>query len=443
MDISRRKLLQSGALAGAASLLPRMARTAELEATTSEPPQRGSQAGAGAGPLPPAFDSLKPLGDRVKPITVDEFKGRIAQAQKLMTDLKPGFQALYLAPGTSLYYFTGIRWGLSERVAGAVIPRSGDPLLFCPGFEESRFREGIRWPMELRVWQEDQNPGELVANWLGEKGIRTGTIAIDETTRYTYYDKLRHAAPGLTYELGDPVTAGCRMRKSAHELELMRLACAATCDVYRAVFASVTEGMTQYDVESLYSRGLQKMGLPGGGGLVLVGKWAAQPHGTTTPQKLLEGQVLLIDAGTTVEGYESDVTRCTVLGKAPDKIQRAFDVLRKSQDAALDACRRGRLTGGVDDAARAVVTAAGYGADYKAFTHRLGHGLGLDGHEHPYLVRGSKDVLDAGMTFSNEPGIYIPEDFGLRLEDDMVVMPDGPAHLLTPGFSPSLEKPVG
>lgn len=435
MKISRRKMLQSGALLGAAGLTPGLGLVAEAQ-------RRGEQSG-NAGPLPPAFDSLKPLGDRVKPITVAEFQGRIAQAQKLMTDSKPDYAALYLAPGTSLYYFTGIRWGQSERVAGCVIPRTGNPLLFCPGFEESRYRELMRCPMEVRVWQEDENPGELVAKWLGEKGMRTGRIAIDETTRYAYYDKLKNAAPGFDYVLGDPITAGCRMRKSDHEIELMRLACAATCDVYRAVFASAKVGMTQYDVSSLYSRGLQRMGLPGGDGLVLMGKWAAQPHGTTTPQKLEEGQVLLIDAGTTVEGYQSDITRCTVLGKTPDKIQRAFDTLRKSQDAALDACRAGRFTGTVDDAARAVIAADGYGSDYKVLKHRLGHGMGLDGHEHPYLVRGSKDILDPGMTFSNEPGIYIAEDFGLRLEDDMVVMKDGPAQLLTPGFSPSLEKPVG
>ena len=438
MKLSRRKLLQSGAIAGAAAgLLPSLAHTSEADAA-----QRGGQQ-SNSAPLPAAFDSLKALGDRAKPITVEEFQARVSRAQKLMTDAKPDFAALYLAPGTSLYYFTGIRWGQSERVAGAVIPRSGAPLLFCPGFEESRYRELMRWPTEVRVWQEDQNPGELVAKWLGEKGIRSGRIAIDETTRFAYFDKLKKAAPQFEYVLGDPITAGCRARKSEHELELMRLACSATCDVYRAVFATATEGMTQYDVANLYSRGLQKMGLPGGGALVLVGKWAAQPHGTTTPQKLQEGQVLLIDAGTTVEGYESDVTRCTVIGKTPEKIQRAFDTLSKSQAAALDACRAGHLTGTVDDAARAVVTAAGYGADYKYFAHRLGHGMGLDGHELPYLVRGSKDILEHGMTFSNEPGIYIPEDFGLRLEDDMVVMQEGPAQLLTPGFSPSLEKPVG
>ncbi len=443
MSISRRRLLQSGALAGAAGLMPGLLTGASAE--TSEDPrsaQRGAQSGGEGGPLPAAFDALKPLGDRVKPITNEEFKERIAHAQRLMAELKPDFTAIYIAPGTALYYFTGIRWGISERVAGVVIPRTGDPLLFCPGFEESRFRELVRWPMEVRVWQEDENPGELVTKWLGEKGLRTGQIGIEEVTRFAYYDKLRHAGTGYEFVTADPVTVGCRARKSEHELELMRLACAATIDCYRAVFSAVKEGMTQYDVSDLLSRGFQRMGLSGGA-LVLVGKWAAQPHGTTIPQKLMEGQVLLIDGGTSVEGYQSDITRCTVLGKAPGKVQKAFDTLYKSQQAALDAARRGRLTGSVDDAARAALVAGGYPGGYKVFAHRLGHGIGLDGHESPYLVRGSTNVLEAGMTFSNEPGIYIAEDFGLRLEDDMVVMPEGPAHLLTPGLSVTLEKPVG
>ncbi len=435
MSISRRRLLQSGAIAGAAGFLPGLL-------AETDPAQRGGQAGGQSGPLPAAFDGLKPLRDKVKPITNEEFKARITNAQRMMAEMKPDYTALYVPPGTSLYYFTGIRWGTSERVAGVVIPRTGDPLLFCPGFEESRFRELMRWPMEVRVWQEDENPGELVVKWLGEKGFRTGRIGVEEVTRFAYYDKLRHAGTGFEYVAGEPVISGCRSRKSEHELELMRLACAVTIDCYRAIFASVKEGMTQYDVSDLMSRGFQRMGLSGGG-LVLVGKWAAQPHGTTTPQKLMEGQVLLIDAGTTVEGYESDITRCTVLGKPPEKVQRAFEVLSKAQAAALDAAQRGRLTGSVDDAARAAVAAGGYPGGYKVFAHRLGHGIGLDGHESPYLVKGSKDVMDAGMTFSNEPGIYIPEDFGLRLEDDMVVMPEGPGQLLTPAFSESLEKPCG
>jgi Xaa-Pro dipeptidase len=176
---------------------------------------------------------------------------------------------------------------------------------------------------------------------------------------------------------------------------------------------------------------------------VLLGASAALPHGTLQPQKLKEGDVVLIDGGCAVDGYQSDVTRTGVFGKPSEKVAGVYEIVRKAQDAALDAARKGKLSGTVDDAARKVITDAGYGPGYKFFTHRLGHGIGLDGHEHPYLVKGSKTVLEPGMTFSNEPGIYIPGEFGLRCEDDMVIDADGPARLLTPGFPVSLEKPLG
>jgi Xaa-Pro dipeptidase len=200
--------------------------------------------------------------------------------------------------------------------------------------------------------------------------------------------------------------------------------------------------MTQEEIGHFVEGGFSKMGLHGGA-LVLLGASAALPHGTLQPQRLKEGDVVLIDGGCAVEGYESDVTRTGIFGKPSEKISRAFEIVRKAQDAALDAARAGRLSGTVDEAARAIITAAGYGPDYKFFTHRLGHGIGLDGHEHPYLVRGSKTVLEPGMTFSNEPGIYIPGEFGLRCEDDMVISAEGPAQLLTSGFAVSLEKPFG
>jgi Xaa-Pro dipeptidase len=184
------------------------------------------------------------------------------------------------------------------------------------------------------------------------------------------------------------------------------------------------------------------MGLHGDA-LVLIGASAALPHGTTKPQTLREGDVVLIDGGCKVEGYSSDVTRTGIFGKPSEKIQRTYEIVRKAQDAALDAARNGRLSGTVDDAARGVITAGGFGPDYKYFTHRLGHGIGLDGHEHPYLVRNSKTTLQPGMTFSNEPGVYIPGEFGLRCEDLMVITENGPAQLLTPGFQVSLEKPLG
>jgi len=392
--------------------------------------------------LPEAFERLKPIRDRVKPITTEEFQARMAQAQKLMREAKPPFTALYVTPGSSQYYFCGIRWGGGERLMALVIPRQGDPLLVCPAFEEGRLRELLRTPIEIRVWQEDESPYKLVAGWLAERSLRTGRIGIEETTRFFFYDGLRQAAPGYEFASGDPITVGCRARKTAHELELMQLACEATCEVYQAVFTALREGMTPREVSGLISQGYQRLGLAGGA-LVLFGQWAALPHGTTQPHQLREGDVVLVDGGTSVEGYQSDVTRTTVLGKASDKLKRAFETVRKAQDAALAAAQHGRSCGSVDDAARAAVVGAGYGKGYELFTHRLGHGIGLDGHEHPYLVRGSKILLEPGMTFSNEPGIYVKNEYGVRLEDIMVIEPNGPARLLTPGFSPSIEQPFG
>ena len=394
------------------------------------------------GTLPPAFSGLKPLGARVRPIAADEFYGRLQHAQKLMSELTPKYDVLFLAPGTSLYYFTGIRWGNSERLLALVLPRTGNPIIVVPGFEEGRLREKLQFPAEVRVWQEDESPTKIAAAALGDRGIRTGRVGVEETAAFTFYDHLRAAAPGFECVSADPVTIACRGRKSAHELELMRLACAATCDVFRAVFASLKEGMSQEDIGKLVEGGFSKMGLHGGA-LVLLGASAALPHGTIKPQKLKEGDVVLIDGGCGVDGYASDVTRTGIFGKPPEKVARVYEIVRKAQDAALDAARAGRLSGTVDDAARKVVTDGGYGPDYKYFTHRLGHGIGLDGHEHPYLVRGSKTVLEPGMTFSNEPGIYIPGEFGMRCEDDMVIAAEGPAQLLTPGFPVSLEKPLG
>jgi Xaa-Pro dipeptidase len=429
----RRFLLTAGGLC-AGALAPKLTRGSSDESAS----------------LPPAFSALKPLGDRVQPITPDEFQQRIEHAQRLMADAPsaasgspsqaPKYDALFFAPGTSLSYFTGIRWGLSERLVGLVIPRMGHPVLVVPAFEEGRLREKLHLPIEVRIWQEDQSPTKIAAAALADQNILAGRIGIEETAGFTFYDHLRSAAPGFEFASADAVTIACRAHKSAHELELMRLACQATFDVFRGTFASLKEGMSQEDIAHLVEAGFAKMKLQGGA-LVLLGASAALPHGTLQPQKLKEGDVVLIDGGCGVEGYASDVTRTSVYGKPSKKIVRAFELVRKAQDAALDGARAGRLSGTVDDAARTVIVNGGYGPDYKFFTHRLGHGIGLDGHEHPYLVRGSKTVLEPGMTFSNKPGIYIPGEFGLRCEDDMVITADGPAQLLTPGFAPALEKP--
>ena len=433
MRFSRRDLFKTAAVA-----------TGTVAAGTvfnGPPAGQRSPVQSASEPLPPAFDALKPLGDRVKPIRTEELQARVVRAQQLMTDAKPRFEALYITPGTTLVYYTGIRWWPSERILAFLVPRQGAPLLVAPAFEEGRLREQMRWPIELRVWQEDENPYPIIEKWLLERGVRTGQVGVEATTRYVFFDGLRNAATSLEYTSGDPITVGCRAQKSAHELELMRLACSATCDVYKAVFASLREGMTQREVSELAARGYTRMGLQGEAS-VFFGPSSALPHGSREEQILREGVGVMIDDGTTVEGYQSDVTRMGVLGKPPEKLQHAFEIVRNAQNAALAAAVAGHECGSVDDAARKVIVEAGFGPGYKYFSHRLGHGIGMDGHESPYLVHGNTTILKPGMTFSNEPGIYVVGDYGMRCEDDMVIAETGEAQLLTPGFQPSLETPI-
>src|SRR5436853_946701 len=267
----------------------------------------------GSSALPPAFSALKPLGARIHPIAADEFYGRLQRAQKLMAELAPKFDALFIAPGTSLYYFTGIRWGISERLLALILPRTGDPIVVVPAFEEGRMREKLTFAAEVRAWQEDESPTKIAAAALADRGIRTGRVGVEETAAFAFFDHFHAVAPGFQCISADPVTLACRGRKSVHELQLMRLACEATFDVFRAVFASLKEGMSQEDIGKLVEAGFSKMGLHGGT-LVLLGASAALPHGTIKPQKLNDGEVVLIDGGCTVDGYQSDVTRTGIFG---------------------------------------------------------------------------------------------------------------------------------
>ena len=424
MPISRRDLLKRGALLGTASVLPELA---------AEPQRQAAQA-------PEAFAKLQPIRERIRPITTEEFQARVQHAQRLMTEARPAFAALYITPGTSLYYYTGVSWALSERLLALIIPRTGDPAIACPAFEEGRLRELLRWPIDVLAWQEDENPSALVAKWLAGQGVRTGRVGIEGTTRHTFFDALRRAAPSLEYTSGDPITVGCRARKSAHELELMQLAGTVTLKAYEAAYHALKDGMTQEDFAKMVSQAHDRLGFRGGAG-VQVGQYSALPHGSATPQVIREGTILLIDGGCSVEGYASDLSRTFVLGKATDRMKQVFEIEQRAQKAALAAARPGVECQAVDAAARKVITDAGFGPDYKYFTHRVGHGMGMDGHEWPYLVRGNSLPLAAGMVFSDEPGIYLKGEFGVRLEDDMHITETG-AELFTP-TSPSLEDPFG
>lgn len=365
---------------------------------------------------------------------------RLEKARELMRQHK--LDAVILTGGSSLFYFTGARWGQSERFFATVVPVKGRALCICPAFEEARTREQLKLgPLadaQVLTWQEDENPYRLLASGLRSLGTTTGTLGIEERTPFVFGEGISGNVASLKIASATPVTAGCRMLKSSHEIELMTIANQATLKVYEAVYRSLEPGMTQRQAGTLIAAAYERVGFRGEAS-VTVGPASASPHGSTAPQTIREGEIVMIDDGCTVEGYNSDITRTFVLGKPSEESKRVFEVVQRAQKAALEAAKPGIECQAVDAAARKVVVDAGYGPGYKYFTHRLGHGIGLDGHEWPYLVRGNTLALAPGMTFSDEPGIYQPGKFGIRLEDDMYITPDG-ARLFTPP-SASLEHP--
>jgi Xaa-Pro dipeptidase len=418
--------------------------SASLAALTLTGCAKAGADGAGgtstASELPPAIAALTPMTDGVVPISVDERRARLEKARRLMVENKQ--DALMLAGGTSMEYFTGMRWGNSERLLAVVIPAKGAPFLVTPKFEEERALEQAHMgPLgkeaTVYAWEEHENPYEFFAKGLKDRGLSTATIGVEETVKFQFSDGAAHI-PQVRTANGTPVTAGCRIFKDAHELALMRHASKVTLIAYEAAYKSLKEGMTQDDFEELVQVAHKRLGYSGSAG-VQVGKYSALPHGSATPQVVQEGSILLIDGGCKVEGYSSDISRTFVLGKATQRMKDVFEIEFKAQSAALAAAKPGVPCEAVDAAARQVIVDAGFGPDYKFFSHRVGHGMGMDGHEWPYLVRGNTLPLAPGMVFSDEPGIYIPGEFGIRLEDDMVITENG-AELFTPQ-SESLEKP--
>jgi Xaa-Pro dipeptidase len=402
----------------------------------------GSPNASSAGTMPPSIAALTSRADEPVPISVEERVLRIEKARRLMR--AEGIDAVMLTGGTSLRYFTDIRWGLSERMLAVVIPVQGQAFLVSPAFEEDRAREQLHGgPLEdteVMTWHEHESPYALVAGGLMDRGLGTGRLGIEETVRFVFSDGVAREAPALSLASGTPVTAGCRGVKDEHELALMQLANEVTLTAYKAAFEALEPGMTQGDFGRLVSQAHAQQGFSGGAG-VQVGQYSALPHGSVTPQVIEEGSILLIDGGCSVEGYRSDISRTFLLGEPTDRMRQVFEIEHRAQAAALAAAAPGVEAQAVDAAARSVIEEAGFGPDYAYFTHRVGHGIGMDGHEWPYLVKGNAMPLEPGMTFSDEPGIYIPGEFGVRLEDDMYITEDG-AGLFTPQ-SPSIDDPFG
>ena len=425
--ISRRRFLQaSTVVAGVTSVSPLSSQEVR---------------GQNAENLPPSIDSLRSRRNEARPVSIEERAQRQERARVLMREQH--IDAILLAQGTSLVYFAGIQWWGGERLFAMVLPAKGDAFFVSPAFEEGRAREQIsKGPSganpDVRIWQEDENPYDRVAQGLKDRGLGSSKLGIEETVKFVFSQGIAAASPQAQIEAATPITAGCRMIKSEQEVERMRLASRVTLAAYEAAYRALKPGMTKPDAEHLIEQAHAKLGFEGGAD-VQVGEYSAFPHGSVTPQVIREGSVVLVDGGCTVEGYTSDITRTFVLGKASDKMKKVFDIVHKAQSAALAAAHPGVECGNIDAAARKVIVDAGFGPDYKYFTHRVGHGMGIDGHEWPYLVRGNQTKLAQHMTFSDEPGIYIRGEFGLRLEDDMHITAEG-AELFTPQ-SPSVESP--
>ena len=390
--------------------------------------------------IPEHIQRLKKMTAGVVPITDDERRARIARAQRLMSEQK--IDAIYIESGSSMFYFTGVRWSGSERMFAVVIPQRGELAWVCPKFEEERARELIKFGTDIRTWEEDESPYRRVAEIFRDRGIRTGRVGMEERVRFFLYDGIRQAAPRLQFVSATPITAGCRMFKSPAELALMQRANDITIVAYRATWQSMRDGMPQEEFTGNCATAFRNLGVQGGV-FCSFGKYTAFPHGSVTPQKLQESDVVLMDGGCSVEGYQSDITRTFVFGKPTQRQREIWNLERRSQDAGFAAARVGAPCEAVDAAARKVITDAGFGPDYKVpgLPHRTGHGIGLDGHEWTNFVRGNKTPIQPGMCFSDEPTIVIYGEFGIRLEDCLYITDNGPKFFTNQ--SPSIDKPFG
>ena len=429
--LSRRRFLATAAATAPAFAL----NQPHLDAQTRKP-----------STLPTPVAVLKDRSHEAVPISAAERAHRVERARELLAENK--LAALTVTGGTTLEYFLGIPAGQSERLFAWTLPATGDPFIVCPTFEAGRVHEALSTSPTgastlVFTWNEDADPYAVLAKQLQAATSSSRPLALDERVQFVFADRIAQAVAPRTVTSGIPVVAGCRSIKSPAELALLQLANDITLSVYKAVYESCSPGMTNRQFTSLIDAAYERCGVRGEASCQ-VAAFSAQPHGSPTPQVIRENQIILIDDGCYVQGYQSDISRSFVYGRPTDRQKRVFDIVHQAQAAALAAARPGVEMQAVDAAARNVITDAGFGPDYKHFTHRLGHGIGMDMHEWYYLVRGNTRLLAANMCFSNEPGIYLADDpapFGIRLEDDMHITADG-AKLFTPQ-SPSLEHPFG
>ncbi len=390
--------------------------------------------------VPEAIRKLKPMTDGIQPIADAERLARMDKARKLMREHKIG--AIVLEGGASMFYYTGTRWPQSDRLFAWVLPAAGEPAWIVPESDRDRAQSAIRLSTDVRAWPESEGPYRKLAQLLKDRGAASASIGIEERVRFAVFEGLRKELPSAEFTSGDPVTVGCRVIKSPAEIALLQRANDITIAAYQAAFTTFHEGMGQRELSANISAAYAALGAQGNA-MIIFGKYTAFPHGSITPQTLHQGDMVLVDDGCTVEGYQSDITRTTVFGKPTARQRQIWNLERKAQDAALAAAKPGATCESVDAAARKVITDFGFGPGYQVpgLPHRTGHGIGLDGHEWTNLVKGNMTRLQPGMCFSNEPTIAIYGEFGVRLEDCMYITPEG-ARMFTKQ-SPAIDQPFG
>jgi Xaa-Pro dipeptidase len=372
------------------------------------------------------------------PISAEERKSRVAKAQKLMAE--KNIQAIILDAGINMNYYTGISWHPSERSMLAIIPAKGEIHFICPAFEEDRFLEMAPEGTKVQTWEEDENPFALTTSVLKNLGIQKGQIGIDEFCRFFIFDGLRKTS-NFQFVNADAITIPCRIIKSPAEIALMQKANDATVKAIQAGIAALTLGCTPRQISQKIAQAHAEQGAVHGFASVTFGVATSFPHGSSRKQILKYGDVVMLDCGCSVGGYESDITRTIVFGEPSEKQKQIWDLEKKAQQAGFEAAKLGAPAENVDQAARKVLVDAGFGPDYKmpGLPHRTGHGIGMSGHEWGNMVRGNKAPLEIGMCFSIEPTIAIPGEFGVRLEDCAYMTAEGPKWFSKP--SPSISEP--
>jgi Xaa-Pro dipeptidase len=399
--------------------------------------------GVGGSTMDAELSRLSAIKVTTDPLQCDAFERRIEKARELMTSLN--FDAMYISAGSNLYYFTGTRWRPSERMVGAIISSASPIEYIVPAFEKETFSQYMLVGGNVNCWQEHESPFELFVSILQSIGVPRGKVGIDEATPFHHFGEITQVTNDHQFVDARPITAGCRSRKSAAEIHFMQTAMDMTLEVHKSAAQILRPGISTTDVVSFIDQAHKAIGSPGGSTFCAVqfGEATAYPHGVPGPQVLVDGDMVLIDTGCLVQSYHSDITRTYVFGESGERQRDVWNAEKAAQATAFAAARIGVRCGDVDIAAREYLQSLGYGPDYAVpgLPHRTGHGIGLDVHEWPYLVRSEDTVLDVGMCFSNEPMLCLYGEFGVRLEDHFYMTEQGPKWFTNPSYA--IDDPFG